>query len=352
VTGAGEGSSQDTLERRYRGLLLAYPAHYRRRRGVEILTTLMDAAPAGRTHPSAGQVIDLLFGGLRYRLSPRGTPVAVAVLTALFAAVFGAIGGSWAGWQSAGDLPDATTAAAIARTAVPDVPSVAYERHDFLFGYASPESTKGNLVAAVLIGGGDDYDAGFVRFTATHAADDLATLRAARERLRAAGWRVEPAVRKPYGGELSASRDDLYVQLTTEGGATEGQQETSLYIYRAKPSAVPVLTVFGLLIGGLTGWWLAGWAARRLAAPPSWRKVVTTVPFIAASVLMIPPTCVNLIAIVISLTSAQPLPAWLGYVFILTRVFALLGTTILISTLLVATIPSTPDRRRLLQSGA
>jgi len=347
VTAAGDRSSQDALERRYRRLLLAYPAHYRRRRGVEILTTLMDAAPAGRAHPSIGQVIDLLFDGLRCRLSPRGTPIAVAVLTALFAAVFGAIGGSWAGWQSAGDLPDNTMAAAIARTAVPDMPSTPYDRHDFLFGYASPESAEENLLAAVLIGG-DDYNAGYVQFTVTHAADDLATLRAARERLQAAGWQVEPVVRKPYGGELSASRDDLFVQLTTEGLGTK----TSLSVYRSRPAAVPVLTVLGLLVGGLAGWWLAGWVARRVATQPTWRKVATTVAFTFGSVLMILPMCFNLITIVLSLIWARPTPVWIGFVFIPTRAFALLGIPMLISALLTAAVPSTPVRQRLLRTGA
>ncbi|HMH94538.1 MAG TPA: hypothetical protein VK586_26065 [Streptosporangiaceae bacterium] len=40
------------LERRWRWLLRAYPAWYRRERGDEILGTLMEASPPGRRRPS------------------------------------------------------------------------------------------------------------------------------------------------------------------------------------------------------------------------------------------------------------------------------------------------------------
>jgi hypothetical protein len=55
------------LERRYKVLLLAYPAWYRRERGAEILTTLLDASPPGAAWPSARDAISLLMGGLKIR---------------------------------------------------------------------------------------------------------------------------------------------------------------------------------------------------------------------------------------------------------------------------------------------
>jgi len=76
------------------------------------------------------------------------------------------------------------------------------------------------------------------------------------------------------------------------------------------------------------------------------------VPFTVASLLMILPTCINLIAIVGSLVWAQPMPAWAGYVIIFTRAFALLGTVALISTLLIAALPSTPARSLPIRKGA
>lgn len=55
------------LERRYRRLLLAYPAAYRRERGAEILDTLLESAAPGQRRPGAREVAALLLGGLRVR---------------------------------------------------------------------------------------------------------------------------------------------------------------------------------------------------------------------------------------------------------------------------------------------
>jgi len=55
------------LERRCRRLLLAYPAWYRRRRGEEMLGTLLEANPPGRSWPSFRDTRALVIGGLRVR---------------------------------------------------------------------------------------------------------------------------------------------------------------------------------------------------------------------------------------------------------------------------------------------
>ena len=55
------------LERRCRLLLRAYPAAYRQERGEEILGTLLEATPAGRSWPLARDVRGLAMGGLRAR---------------------------------------------------------------------------------------------------------------------------------------------------------------------------------------------------------------------------------------------------------------------------------------------
>jgi hypothetical protein len=55
------------LERRCRRLLLAYPAWYRRRRGEEMLGTLLEASPPGRRLPSFRDTRALITGGLRVR---------------------------------------------------------------------------------------------------------------------------------------------------------------------------------------------------------------------------------------------------------------------------------------------
>jgi hypothetical protein len=83
-----------SLERWYRRLLAAYPAAYRRRRGDEIVSTLLESAPAGRRRPDRHEVADLVGGGLRERFGLHtrpalaaglrvAGPVALAVIAAL-----------------------------------------------------------------------------------------------------------------------------------------------------------------------------------------------------------------------------------------------------------------------------
>jgi hypothetical protein len=55
------------LERRCRWLLRAYPAWYRRRRGEEMLGTLLEASPPGGRWPSFRDTRALITGGLRVR---------------------------------------------------------------------------------------------------------------------------------------------------------------------------------------------------------------------------------------------------------------------------------------------
>jgi hypothetical protein len=56
-----------TLERRTRMLLRAYPPAYRRDRGEEILGTLLEATPPGRTWPVPRDAWSLIRGGLAAR---------------------------------------------------------------------------------------------------------------------------------------------------------------------------------------------------------------------------------------------------------------------------------------------
>jgi hypothetical protein len=69
-TGGRLRTGQTLLERRYRRLMLAYPRDFRSRRGDELLGMLVDAAPPGRTRPTAADAADLLWAGLRQRLVP------------------------------------------------------------------------------------------------------------------------------------------------------------------------------------------------------------------------------------------------------------------------------------------
>lgn len=60
-------SDGSLLERRARNLLRAYPPGYRAARGEEILGTLLDATPPGRTWPPAREVASVIRGGLSAR---------------------------------------------------------------------------------------------------------------------------------------------------------------------------------------------------------------------------------------------------------------------------------------------
>ncbi|KXK61939.1 hypothetical protein AWW66_10890 [Micromonospora rosaria] len=89
------------LERRYRWLLRAYPADYRRERGAELVGTYLDLAGPGRRWPSPADATDLLRGGVRQRLRAAGaddlTPgvrlaAALALLTATTLAGIWAVG--------------------------------------------------------------------------------------------------------------------------------------------------------------------------------------------------------------------------------------------------------------------
>jgi hypothetical protein len=55
------------LERRARALLRAYPAEYRRDRAEEMIGTLLEAAPAGRSFPTARDAWALIAGGRHAR---------------------------------------------------------------------------------------------------------------------------------------------------------------------------------------------------------------------------------------------------------------------------------------------
>jgi hypothetical protein len=76
------------LERHCRLLLLAYPAAYRRQREAEILGTLLEATPAGRTWPLPRDSRTLVMGGLRARAGlnhrlPAASSLRLAVLFGL-----------------------------------------------------------------------------------------------------------------------------------------------------------------------------------------------------------------------------------------------------------------------------
>ena len=77
-----------SLERAYRRLLLAYPAHWRAQRAEEVLSVLLDTAEArGARRPSAAEALDLVGHGLLARTAGLGAVLDARTreLTALLA---------------------------------------------------------------------------------------------------------------------------------------------------------------------------------------------------------------------------------------------------------------------------
>jgi hypothetical protein len=62
------------LERRARALLLAYPAEYRHGRAEEIIGTLLEAAPPGRSYPPTREAWSLMAGGRHARAARNHRP--------------------------------------------------------------------------------------------------------------------------------------------------------------------------------------------------------------------------------------------------------------------------------------
>src|SRR5215831_10253836 len=60
------------LERRYRRLLVWFPAEHRREYAEEMISVLLASTPEGRRRPRLADAFDLMTGGLRARLRPRG----------------------------------------------------------------------------------------------------------------------------------------------------------------------------------------------------------------------------------------------------------------------------------------
>ena len=76
------------LERRYRRLLVWFPAEHRREYAEEMINVLLASTPEGRRRPRLADAFDLMTGGLRARLGQRGAgpgdarwPDALAVCT-------------------------------------------------------------------------------------------------------------------------------------------------------------------------------------------------------------------------------------------------------------------------------
>lgn len=300
------------LERAYRRLLLAYPRRFRRDRGDEILTTLLDAAPPDRRRPTAWETADLLAGGLRARLLP--PPGASGAVTAAIVALLVGIGGAaavgWIGWQASTTMPTAEAGTATAQVVFGEpAQAPVLDPGDPLdqdwLGMRTAPGDEGNT--------GPHPAPGAVHLRlGTDTQDAAAVLRGARDRLAAAGWHTGEPTRDAV---FWASKGDQVVRVTAlpgdrdpDGGGSwsEGDPVSLMVsVHSTAPTAVTALTLAGLLAGAVAGWLAAVWALHARARHRSRLRTATLALGLSCMALGVTTVLLPVVAAVIGLASVD-----------------------------------------------
>ncbi|WP_436525487.1 hypothetical protein [Actinoplanes sp. HUAS TT8] len=247
------------LELAYRRLLLAYPRFYRRERGLEILTTLMDAAEPGQTRPSRSEAMHLLLIGLRYRLVPPGWigAIAAGLVTLWVALVFS---GAGALAVFAAQRPEAPRLAALADELAGQPAASTMDAS----GYRAAEMAYLSRTSGVLSTFGaegwigplpvpDEQQHGY-----DHLTNAPATVAAAFQRLRGDGWTMGALT---TGGVFWAERDGAMIRVA----AGYDPAAMSISWFPEEPPGLWAGAIAGFVIGGLLAWAGMTWLAHRLA---------------------------------------------------------------------------------------
>ncbi|GIJ60892.1 hypothetical protein [Virgisporangium aurantiacum] len=293
------------LARAYRRLLWAYPRDYRRARGTEMLTTLLDAAEPGRRRPAFRDALNLVVRGLRCRLSVPNHPgyVVVACLAAMAVAGIGAWSGAMAGWQRGTSLPTTGEVVAAATVAVPDagryLPARQRNCDWHCLGNPSDDMVvfRGPYVRDDLM---PEWTADRPRTTNPAAnrvylplamahADMVTIAGQAHDRLAAAGWRVTP-VRTYYDMRLFwATKGDLTLRFEGRGTTQPESPAVAFVVHHDLPPATLPAAAAGAAAGALLGWWLAAFALRRYRRHGPGRRtamLVTALPALIMTALI------------------------------------------------------------------
>ncbi|HEU4426311.1 MAG TPA: hypothetical protein VFR67_27545 [Pilimelia sp.] len=274
----------EALRRSYQRLMWAYPRWYRRERGTEIVTTLLDNAAPGQRRPTRVDVVDLLSAGARTRLRPPRSIVAhlVTVVVALYVAGAGAAAAVMlSGYPGP---PTDAQAIAAAMAAVPvqprnvpgpvvhcDIVCPFWDGHDDVVAFLAPPDRTDRTVVYIQLPWQD---------TPAAAAQ-------ARDRLITAGWDVGPLVIQADGTRyFDASKHGFEVLLTAYTYTPDAAAVSS-------PVSVTVVkgftaTVLIDLLAGFTGGLLAGWMTtvwllqrfRRHTLARRSRILVAAIPFL------------------------------------------------------------------------
>ncbi|GAA2577660.1 hypothetical protein GCM10010399_04280 [Dactylosporangium fulvum] len=281
----------DLLTRRYRRLLFAYPRAYRRLRGDELLSALLDAAPPERTRPTAREAADLIRHGLRARLGRPAsrTVVAWAVLTVVISGVFSAAFATRAAWETARPLPrTAETQAMLAEilpgqefTGIQDAPAM------FVI-YGQPLSW--NAARDLLLGDGGEYaQSGIAGGVSAPTLPPQGTVELVQHNLRAHGWTVYPLTAHDAYGCSGPPCDPATIPQYTTIVARRGDTVFTMEVHppedpvslritagfvRATPFAVYPFGLTGGILGAVVTFLLFGWASRRTEGRQPARTVV------------------------------------------------------------------------------
>ena len=264
---------QTALERSYRRLLWVYPRFYRRERGLEMLTTLLDASPPGQVRASGSEAMHLVLAGLRCRLVPPGWAgkVAAGVATLWVAIVLSGVG-AYAAWAPT-DRPDPAEArlaalidAMVGRPAS-QVLSATDDPLDMAYSYKSASDLQ--MLAVEGWDGALPVPAASTRVYPMVAGTPSGSMvvRDARGRLQADGWRTGTIVHLPNCScdVLWAQRDGHLLRVT---GGEDRYLPIMIGLYRIEPGGVRAGAVGGL-VGGLIGSWLVmTWLAQRFVRTP------------------------------------------------------------------------------------
>ncbi|MEH1124432.1 hypothetical protein [Micromonospora sp. CPCC 206061] len=283
------------LARRYRRLLFCYPRTHRR---DELLATLLDAAPPGRTRPTAREAANLIRHGLRARLGrPASRTVgAWAILATIISGIFAAAFATRAAWETAEPLPRAAQTRAMLAEILPGQEFIGIEDAPAAFTiYGAPLSWA--TVDDLLLGDGGEYAlaevGGVVRGVPTRSPQEALDL--ARQRLLATGWTVyRPVVHDMYGcvgppcdpatlptsTTLLARRGNTTLAIEADSADSMNSVVDTTYLsasfQRTTPPAVYPFAIIGGLAGAVVAFLLFSWASRRTTGRHPARWVVTT----------------------------------------------------------------------------
>jgi hypothetical protein len=305
------------LARRYRRLLFCYPRAHRR---DEMLATLLEAAPPGRTRPTVREAANLIRHGLRARLGrPASRTVTTwAVLATVISGVFAAAFATRAGWETAEPLPRTAQTRAMLAEVLPGQEFRYVEDAPAMFTiYGQPLGWA--AVGDMVFGDGNEYALAGVGGTVTGvpAQSPQATLDLARQRLRDTGWRAYRSMVSDTDTTLVARRGNttltivVYFEPTVYAAPTMLPAD-SIFLeasfQRATPPAVYPFAVLGGLVGAVAAFLLFGWASRRTTGRHPARPVVTLL-FGATMALWWAPTLFA-VPLMVKHHVDEPHPSW------------------------------------------